>query len=626
MLKFLSHISNKKAFLLIAVLTFLVFGNSIKNDYSLDDHLVIKNHPYTTKGIKGIKDIFTHHSFYEYRNKYAYRPILLTTFALEYQFFGENPHVSHFISVLLYAFVCYLVFLFLSEIISPDNYLLKWIIVVLFIAYPLHTEVVDNIKSRDELLVAIFGFGALLHGIRYIKDGKLIRWLYIVLLIGLGYLTKPNILVYLGGVFLVLFIFQTEKKKLFRSLAYLISGVAITALLIIIFKKNIFSDTETYRKVLYFENPMYYMSLVERIPAGIYVMLYYLKLLLFPFELSYYYGYNHVPVYGWDNPWVYVSLIVIFAFVWLFFKTYKTNKIVAFGIAFMWLNLFAASNILKPLPGIVAERFVFAGSLGFLIILVYGLQYLFAHYKKEKYFTYTIFALLIAFSVRTIARNDDWRDDFYIFDHDLQHLQNSAKAHAVVANQLFGYVQNLPQAPDVPAKLKRAEKEYKECLKIYPEYATSINNLGTIYFKFYRDFPKALEMYKQSYKLDTTNANVAFNLAVVYQNLNQKDSAWYYYKKAIQLNPGFDILNQAFVNYCVKENKIDEGIQVLTGLLPKHPKEYGIYLSLGNLYGYKNDFDTALKYYRKGYEIFPNEPLGQHIRKLEMQIKNANSQ
>jgi tetratricopeptide (TPR) repeat protein len=618
--KNLANISNKKAFILITILSFIVFGNSIKNDYSLDDHLVIKNHPYTTKGIKGIKDIFTHYSFLEYRNKYAYRPILLTTFAIEYQFFGENPHVSHFISILLYALVCYLVFLILSEIISSENYIIKWMIIALFIAYPLHTEVVDNIKSRDELLVAIFGFSAMLQSLRFMKDGNYLRWLYIMLFLGLGYLTKPNIYVYLGGVLLILFIFQTDKKKLLRSLLYFIGSFAFLAVLIFIFKKSIFTETESYRKVLYFENPMYYMNLSERIPAGIYVMLYYLKLLVFPFELSYYYGYNHVPMHNWSSLWVYVSLAIIIFFVWLFFKTFKNHKIIAFAVAFMWLNLFAASNIVKPLPGIVAERFVFAGSLGFLILLVFGVKYLLHKIKKEKYFTITIILLFIIFSIRTIARNDDWRDDFYIFDHDLTHLQNSAKAHAVVANQLFGYVQNLPQAPDVPAKLKRAEKEYKECLKIYPEYATSINNLGTIYFKFYRDYPKALEMYKQSYKLDTTNANVAFNLAVVYQNLNKQDSAWHYYKKAIRLNPGFDILNQAFVNYCVKVNKVDEGIKLLTTLLNKHPKEYGIYLSLGNLYVYKSDFNSALKYYREGYEIFPNDILAQHIKKLEMQI------
>ena len=623
MFKSLADISNKKAFLLITVLVFIIFGNSIKNDYSLDDHLVTKNHIYTSKGFKGIKDIFTHHSFYEYRNKYSYRPILLTTFAIEHQFFGQNPHVSHFISVLLYAIVCYLIFLLLNELIPKENYLIKWIIIALFIAYPLHTEVVDNIKSRDELLVALFGLGSILQGLRYLKDGKWQRWLYVILFLGLGYLTKPNIYVYLGALILALFIFQENKKRLFRSYIILFGGLALLTVIVILFKKNIFTDTETYRKVLYFENPMYYMSLPERIPGGIFIMLYYLKLLLFPFELSYYYGYNHVPVYDWSSPWVYVSLAVIVFFVWLFFKTFKSNKLLAFGIAFMWLNLFAASNILKPLPGIVAERFVFAGSLGFLIVLVYGVNYALKHYKKEKYFSTAFVLLFIIFSIRTIARNDDWRDEFYIFDHDLQHLQNSAKAHAVVANQLFGYAQNAPQAPDVPAKLQRAEKEYKECLKIYPDYATSINNLGTIYFKFYRDYPRALEMYKRSYKIDTTNANVAFNLAVVYKNLNQQDSAWYYFTKALRLNPGFDILNKAFVEYCVQQNKVDAGINLYTSLLKKHPDEYGIYLSLGNLYSYKKDYENALLYYRKGYAIFPNEPLAQHIQQIENYIKQA---
>jgi tetratricopeptide (TPR) repeat protein len=567
-----------------------------------------------------LKDIFTHHSFYEYRNKYSYRPILLTSFALEHQLFGANPHVSHFISVLLYAVLCYLVWLFLSEIFTPENYLLKWIIVALFIAYPLHTEVVDNIKSRDELLVGIFGFSAMLHSIRFIKDNKLYHWAYIILFLGLGYLTKPNIYVYLGGVFLVLGVFQEDKKKLIRSLLVLISGVALLALSIFIFKKNFFADTSMYRKVLYFENPLYYTFFSERIPAGIFIMLYYLKLLLYPFQLSYYYGYNHVPIYDWSSPWVYITLLVIAGFVWLFFKIFHTHKVIAFSIAFMWLNLFAASNILKPLPGIVAERFIFAGSLGFLILLVFGLNYLFVYFKKENYFVSATVLVLLLFSFRTVARNDDWRNEFYIFDHDLKHLQNSAKAHAMVANKLFGDAQMNPQAPDVISKLKRAEKEYNECLAIYPYYATSINNLGTIYFKFYRNYPKALQMYQRSYKIDTTNANVAFNIAVVYKSLNQQDSAWYYFKKAMRLNPGFNILDQAFVNYCRQQQKVAQGILFLSRLEKKYPNEYGLLMSLGNLYGYNQDVANSLRYFRKAYDVFPNETLARHIQTIENQV------
>ena len=81
--------------LIVFVLAFLLYANTISNDYNLDDELVTINHRTTSKGFSGISEIFT--SFYyedDVGYKYDYRPITHVSFAIEHQFFGDNPQVS----------------------------------------------------------------------------------------------------------------------------------------------------------------------------------------------------------------------------------------------------------------------------------------------------------------------------------------------------------------------------------------------------------------------------------------------------------------------------------------------------------------------------------------------------
>src|ERR1041385_8244662 len=96
---FPTHSSNFRYGIIILVLCFLVYGNSISNGYSLDDHLVNDKNPLTQQGISGIRKIFTSYSFKEKEYNYEYRPVMLLSFAIEYSLGKPNPHVSHIISI-----------------------------------------------------------------------------------------------------------------------------------------------------------------------------------------------------------------------------------------------------------------------------------------------------------------------------------------------------------------------------------------------------------------------------------------------------------------------------------------------------------------------------------------------
>ena len=93
--------------LIVFLFACLLYVNTIPNDYNLDDELVTRDHRTTSKGISAIPEIIDSY-YYEddIGYKYGYRPVTHIFFAIEHEFLGENPHLSHVINVLLYAFLC----------------------------------------------------------------------------------------------------------------------------------------------------------------------------------------------------------------------------------------------------------------------------------------------------------------------------------------------------------------------------------------------------------------------------------------------------------------------------------------------------------------------------------------
>src|ERR1700719_427641 len=82
----------------LAIFTFILYGNSIGNNYTLDDDIITRHNDFVQQGIHGIGHIFSKGFLYGFNraNDQSYRPVTLTSIAIEKQFFGNNPHVHHF--------------------------------------------------------------------------------------------------------------------------------------------------------------------------------------------------------------------------------------------------------------------------------------------------------------------------------------------------------------------------------------------------------------------------------------------------------------------------------------------------------------------------------------------------
>ena len=157
---------NKKIFILFFCLCFLFYGNTLRNKYALDDDYVtvtnfpikgkeyVPNHALVSKGFSGIIKIWKSRYAHDSEGSFDYRPFTTTTFAIEYAIFGQNPFVSHLINLLLYFACTWLVFCVFLKLLNPHEYgfSVSFLCALIFLIHPIHTELVNNLKCRDELL------------------------------------------------------------------------------------------------------------------------------------------------------------------------------------------------------------------------------------------------------------------------------------------------------------------------------------------------------------------------------------------------------------------------------------------------------------------------------------------
>ena len=617
----LKIINTKIIYLFIFFFSFLLYSNSILNGYSFDDKLITNNFNQE----KTISDAFSSFSFVSKSKdiSFAYRPVVLSSFIIENYFVKNNPHFSHFINILLYAIISVLIFYFLSLLFPEIDKYIFLLAVIIFIIHPLHTEPVNNIKSRDELLVSLFGFLSLIQYLKLLKTKKIIHFFLLIIFALLGIFSKLSIFVYLA--FIPIIHLFVNKKISVKNILVVLFILVFSFIIFRLTKKLLLNHDNFVRSYEYYENPLYFLNYIKRIPAGFSVVLYYLALLINPFKLSFYYGFDLIPINDWSNILPYFGILIFVGFIYLFIKQLGKNPLISFGIAIILLNGFAVSNIFMPLPGIVAERFFFFGVLGYAIILSFLIFKLIkhinwikiennkTHFKPIAFFV--LFILLVPFIIKTYSRNKEWDSIETLFKADIPHLENSAKANEAIGSI---YLEEFRKTNDAKA-LVPAKKYYEQCVKIYPEYAAAWNNLGFIN-RYFGNLDKAEKAYLKANKYKPENIVNIFNLAVFYQAKNNIVEAKKFYKKALCLDPELPNFITYAKYFIIKNNLTDEFIPFIQDCI-KNKESYNLQLLLIDLYNYKKDYNSMLQQLNKTYKKYPNNQLKKYIKTVNQIFK-----
>jgi tetratricopeptide (TPR) repeat protein len=318
----------------------------------------------------------------------------------------------------------------------------------------------------------------------------------------------------------------------FRNVSFkqLISVFGLLALARVIFaltKKSLLED-EQLRMFSYVENPLFDLDFYARIPMYFYSNLVYFEKLILPYPLSFYYGYNAIPLVGYTDWRFFLAVAVMLVALYFAIIGLKKKSIVSFSILFFLMSIGGAANLLSPMVGIVGERFAFIGSIGFCILVVYLLFHflkLDIHETKIPSKIYFSLAIVILPSfIFTINRNKDWQSKKSLYIADSNHLINSAKANSLLGSELQEEAykiqkESIYKNDEMMAKVDSAIMFYDRSLKIFPYYESNLNNRGALYFTFYYDYLESNRSFRISTERNKTYYEGMLNIGNSYAKL-----------------------------------------------------------------------------------------------------------
>jgi len=151
--------------ILIIVLGFTVYNNSLNNVFFWDDRILIEENEYITSW-SYILRIFTKDIGGGAGKQYTfYRPFQIFTYMIDYSIWGLNARGYHFTNIVLHITAALSIF-WLINIVFKDNFL-SLLTGAFFVVHPIHTEAVTYISGRADSLALVF---ALLCVIFYVKS------------------------------------------------------------------------------------------------------------------------------------------------------------------------------------------------------------------------------------------------------------------------------------------------------------------------------------------------------------------------------------------------------------------------------------------------------------------------
>lgn len=510
--------------IVLSVLTFILYAQSISYGYVLDDRIVITENEYTKNGFRGIPDILTTESFKGYFGEQKdlvtgarYRPLSIITFAAEYGFFNSlKPGFSHFINILLYAICTIFLYRVLLLLIPTDPEKTWWLQLaflasILWVAHPVHSEAVANIKGRDEILSLLFSLVSLLYALKYLQRERLLYLAAAALSLFLGLLSKEGAITFLGIIPLSIYFFSKAKAK---QHIYILGSLLVGAMSYLLIRYSVIGYLLNSGKVItdLMNNPFYGMSGGEKSATIMYTLYEYFRLSFFPLTLTHDYYPFHIPTSNWGHGKVLLSLILHSLLAFLAIWGWKKKKLLSYSIWFYALAISIASNVLFPVGTFMNERFIFSASIGACIALGWILTKYLPGLSGQRFKPVFYGILLIwvtFFSVRTLIRVPVWESALSLNSSAVKVSVNSARANCFMGIALFNKYKETTDPNEKASLLDEAEFYINKSAELFPAYNNAnlmIVGVAAEKYKVHNDLNRLLIEFKRviKYRPETT--------------------------------------------------------------------------------------------------------------------------
>ncbi len=442
-----------------------------------------------------------------------YHPLTMLSLAMNYAISAKDAKSYHVVNVLLHLLNVILVFFFVYRISGRKQWM-AFVTALLFAIHPLHVESVAWVAERKDVLYSLFFLAGLIYYLRYLEKRSVLNLSIVLLLFVLSLLSKPAAIIF-PIVLLAIDYFYDRLKN---------TGTYIEKIPFLVFSVIFGLLTLHGQSLAGAVDDGTIFSFQFRFFFGFYGIMMYLVKAIVPLGLSTFYPFppvnNSLPVIYYISPFVTLLLAVIFI------RTFRRNKVIAFGILFYLINLALVLQFIPVGSAVIADRYTYIPLIGiFMIAGFYFQKWMDSNSGKN---APAAIALLVAvsfiLSLLTYKQASTWKNSASLWDHAIS-VAPSSRAYNN-RGLIYKKENQYPKAIEMytmAIKLNKAEKE-------------ALVNRGNVYFNE-KKYELAIEDYNKCLAIDSLNKLAIENRGAANAAIGNYDLALPDMDRSLRLNP-----------------------------------------------------------------------------------------
>ena len=519
--------SNLKIYLVLIIISFGVYANSLVNEFVFDDDSVVLGDPAITS-ISNIPKFFTAElGFHKVIGRY-YRPVVSASYAIDHAVWGFKPFGFHLTNVLIHVINVLLLFVLLQKMLEFSGFKYKNIAVlagtVLFALHPVHTEAVAWVSGRTDSLSCTFFFASFIYYLNYSRFESSKNLALTLLFYLLALLSKEMAITLPAAVILYdIAVVKVKFSSILKNKLKMYLSLVLLSVFYLLIRWLVLKDVTPRDTYLYF----YGKDITVVIFTMLQTLPFYFKLAVFPVGMLYHYG-GYLPYINSPlEPAAVFALVFLVIVLISVIYLYKRTPLFSYALMFFFLTLSPVLNIV-PTMNFMADRFLYIPS----VFLSFTAMSLVVKYysPKNRNLVFGLFGgVFIAFSLMTIARNSDWKTNDSLF------LSAEGKPGTVLYVNIGNIYAN-------KGNYGIAEDYYRKAIDLNVPSVLAYNNLGKI-FLINNIYDSAYFYISKAYMLDTLSPEPLHSLGVLHARFNMNKEAVMWLEKLQTISP--DYMNSA---------------------------------------------------------------------------------
>ena len=635
-----------KILLLIAVVSTAVYANSFQNSFHFDDQHFIVENTYI-RDIKNIPSFFFSPDYLSFEKVFTshYRPLLITSYAINYALGGLRPEGYHAVNLMFHIGAAFLVYLILQAMLLSEDYEKSPLIPLfqrgksgvpplekggkacpelvegggferlslsettmirvpiglsiaaslVFAVNPFNSEVVNYITARSSVMCSFFYLLSFYFWIRF-RNASLLTaagmfpcYIASVFAFILAMLTKETaitlpVILFLYDVYFYKHVIDVRKLHSSSYLKSVASGLSYIPFLFLVIAPYLIYRISVYGSILGGGTRNYLSNLLTQ-PK---VLLNYVQLMFLPAGLTIDHDIRlSSTVLDVTVILSFASILIILFAAYLLFRLGREWRVFSFFILWFFITLLPTTII--PLNAVLQENRGYLAGIAAAVVAGVVLCRL-----KSRLIFPGLALLVIVLSILTVNRNFAWKDDLSLWSDAVAKSPMSARAH-----------DNLGLAWIGVKKYDLAIDEFDKTLELNPKYYLAYYNAGVAYH-LQGDLERAKIAYENSLKINPAYFRSYYNVGIVYKSLGELDMAVSSYDKAISIDSRHPFVYNNLGVVLMEKGDHKRAEEVFKKAVAINPGYEKAYYNLGNVYFREKEYGKAAKAYRAAVRIRPD--------------------